>query len=287
MVSTPATPPAADPSAEPPPSALRRLSDGLVRPITAPILGFFETFGRILLLLGQTAYWFVRPPFRWRQYAQALDFVGVGSLSIILMVGLFTGAAFSLQTVTVFRMFSMESLIGPTVAMALARELAPVLTALMLTARAGAAMATELGSMRITEQIDALHTMAVSPVQYLVVPRVVATIIMAPLLTMVFTLTGILGAYVVAVGIMEVDHGWFVSNTEWMLDAWDLNQGLIKSAFFGLTLSIIGCQQGFDAKGGAKGVGLATTQAVVYSCVTILMLDYFLSDILFIVYPYE
>jgi phospholipid/cholesterol/gamma-HCH transport system permease protein len=133
-------------------------------------------------------------------------------------------------------MFSMESYIGPTVSIALARELSPVLTALMLTARAGAAMATEIGSMRITEQIDALQTLAVSPVQYLVCPRVVASVIMAPLLTMVFTFSGMVGAYVVAVMVMEVDHGWFVSNTEWMLDAWDVNQGLVKAAFFGLTL---------------------------------------------------
>jgi len=148
-------------------------------------------------------------------------------------------------------------------------------------------MATEIGSMRITEQIDAMTTMAVSPVQYLVCPRVVASVIMTPMLTMVFTFSGVVGAYVVAVVIMEVDHGFFVSTTEWIVDAWDITQGLVKAAFFGLTLSVIGCQQGFYAEGGAKGVGLATTKAVVYSCVAILMLDYFLSDILFSIFGFE
>ncbi|MFH2009067.1 MAG: ABC transporter permease [bacterium] len=266
------------------PSWWIKLSDAFWTQAVGPVLAGFETFGQILMLAAQAVYWLFRRPFRWREYVAALDFIGVGSLSIIMLVGLFTGAAFSLQTVTVFRMFAMESYIGSTVTIALCRELAPVLTALMITARAGSAMATELGSMRITEQIDALRTMAVSPVQYLVCPRIIATIIVAPLLTMVFTYSGIVGAYTVAVILMEVDHGWFISNTEWMVDAWDINQGLIKAAIFGLVLSCVGCQQGFYAQGGAKGVGLATTRAVVYSCVAILMLDYFVSDILFIIY---
>lgn len=276
--------------AQPPPKPAPwwlRLTDGFFAQVLAPVMRGFETFGHMMILLGQTCYWLVRRPFRWREYAAALDFIGVGSLAIILLVGLFTGAAFSLQTVSVFRMFAMEAYIGSTVTVALCRELAPVLTALMVTARAGSAMATELGSMRITEQIDAMTTLAVSPVQYLVCPRVVASIIVTPMLTMVFTFSGVVGAYVVAVVMMEVDQGFFVSNTEWIVDAWDITQGLIKASIFGLTLSVIGCQQGFHAAGGAKGVGLATTRAVVYSCVAILMLDYFVSDILISIYGYE
>lgn len=264
-----------------------RLTDGFFAQVVAPVLRGFETFGRMVQLLGRTGYWLVRRPVRFREYLSALDFVGVQSLSIIMLVGLFTGAAFSLQTVSVFRMFAMESYIGSTVTVALCRELAPVLTALMVTARAGSAMATELGSMRITEQIDAMTTLAVSPVQYLVCPRVVASVIVTPMLTMVFTLTGVVGAYLVAVVLMEVDHGYFVSTTEWIVDAWDITQGLIKAAIFGLVISVVGCQQGFYAEGGAKGVGLATTRAVVYSCVAILMLDYFVSDILISIYGYE
>jgi phospholipid/cholesterol/gamma-HCH transport system permease protein len=281
--------PEATAAAEPPKPApwWLRLTDGFFAQVLSPLLRGFETFGLMVTLFGQTCYWLVRRPFRVREYLTALDFVGVQSLSIILLVGLFTGAAFSLQTVSVFRMFAMESYIGSTVTIALCRELSPVLTALMVTARAGSAMATELGSMRITEQIDAMTTMAVSPVQYLVCPRVVASVIVTPMLTMVFSISGVLGAYAVAVILMEVDHGYFVSTTEWVVDAWDITQGLIKAAIFGLILSVIGCEQGFHAQGGAKGVGLATTRAVVYSCVAILMLDYFVSDILISIYGYE
>ncbi len=261
-----------------------RLVDSFWVQLLGPILKGLETFGHMLVLLSQATYWLFRRPFRWREHLAALDFIGVGSLSIIVLVGLFTGAAFSLQVTDTFRTFGMESYIGAMVTLALVRELAPVLTALMVTARAGSAMATELGSMRITEQIDALRTMAVSPVQYLVTPRILASVLMMPLLTMVFTFAGMLGAYFVAVILLEVDHGLFVAETEWMVDAYDIKIGLIKAAIFGLVLSSIGCQQGFFAEGGAKGVGRATTRAVVYSCVTILMLDYFVGDILLIIY---
>jgi len=258
--------------------------DALWRQVFGPLVTGFETFGHILALSGQAFYWLFRRPFRWREYLVALDFIGVGSLSIIVLVGIFTGAAFSLQVTDTFRTFGMESYIGAMVTLALVRELAPVLTALMVTARAGSAMATELGSMRITEQIDALRTLAVSPVQYLVTPRIVASIIMMPLLTMVFSFAGMVGAYFVAVILLEVDHGLFIAELEWMVDAYDIKIGLIKAAIFGFVLSSIGCHQGVSAAGGAKGVGLATTRAVVYSCVTVLMLDYFVGDILLIIY---
>ncbi len=258
--------------------------DDLWHQVFGPLFKGFETFGQILVLTGQAFYWLFRRPFRWREYLVALDFIGVGSLSIIVLVGLFTGAAFSLQVTDTFRTFGMESYIGAMVTLALVRELAPVLTALMVTARAGSAMATELGSMRITEQIDALRTMAVSPVQYLVTPRIVASIIMMPLLTMVFSFAGMVGAYLVAVILLEVDHGLFISETEWMVDTYDIKIGLIKAAIFGWVLSSVGCHQGISAAGGAKGVGLATTRAVVYSSVAVLMLDYFVGDILLIIY---
>jgi phospholipid/cholesterol/gamma-HCH transport system permease protein len=144
-------------------------------------------------------------------------------------------------------------------------------------------MATELRSMRITEQIDALHTMSVNPIQYLVCPRILASVVMLPLLTLVFAFVGIVGAYFVAVKLMNVDGGVFIANIEWYLDAQDIAQGLLKAAVFGLAVSSIGCYQGYNAKGGAQGVGVATTKAVVQSCVAILILDYFVTDILFVV----
>jgi phospholipid/cholesterol/gamma-HCH transport system permease protein len=222
-------------------------------------------------------FWTFRRPFRARVFLDAMDYVGVGSLLIVGLVGLFVGMVFSLQSVSAFRLFQAEGYVGSTVA--LACELAPVFTSIMVAARAGSGMATELGSMRITEQIDALATLAVNPVQYLVAPRVVASTIMAPLLCLLFNVIGMAGAYLVAVIVMGVDRGLFIENTRWLLDANDIIQGLVKATFFGLALSLVACYQGFHASGGAKGVGVATTRAVVGSFVTILLLDYFLTDI--------
>ena len=250
----------------------------------SPFLSFFSQLGAICMLFFSALAWLVRPPFRWRNYLTAMDFVGVGSLGIVALVASFTGAAFSLQTVYTFKMFQAEAYIGVTVALSLSRELAPVLTALMVTARAGSAMATELGSMRITEQIDALHTMAVSPVQYLVTPRIMAGLVMVPLLTMVFNLIGIMGAAFVAVSIMGVDEGPFWHHIYWFIDARDVLEGLIKATVFGLVFSTISCYQGFFADGGAAGVGRATTRAVVWSSVSILFFDVVLTDVLLLVF---
>ena len=174
---------------------------------------------------------------------------------------------------------------GSTVALALTRELAPVFTSIMVAARAGSAMATELGSMRITEQIDALSTLAVNPVQYLVVPRVMATTLMVPLMTVLFDFVGMVGAYLVAIFLEGVDRGVFLENTRWLIDNDDVLQGVCKSLVFGCALALISCFQGFYASGGAKGVGQATTRAVVASFVSILVLDYFLSDVWLAVFP--
>jgi phospholipid/cholesterol/gamma-HCH transport system permease protein len=244
-----------------------------------PVLDLVEVIGAHLLLLGQVFFWTIRRPYRVRIYLEAMDFVGVGSLLIVALVGTFVGMVFSLQSVSAFRQFQAESFVGSTVALALTRELAPVFTSIMVAARAGSAMATELGSMRITEQIDALSTLAINPVQYLVAPRIVAATMMSPLLAMVFNVVGMLGAYFVAVGLQGVDRGVFIDRTRWFLDANDIMQGLVKATVFGLALSLISCYQGFNAAGGAKGVGIATTRAVVGSFVTILVLDYFLTDI--------
>jgi phospholipid/cholesterol/gamma-HCH transport system permease protein len=153
----------------------------------------------------------------------------------------------------------------------------------MLAGRAGAGIATELGTMRITEQIDALETMAVSPVQYLVAPRLVAGLVMGPILTMAFFLIGMIGAYLVAVVVMRVDHGLFLEKFFWYTDPVHIAQGLIKSVVYGLAVTLIGCYQGFNASGGGRGVGIATTRAVVIGSVTILVLDYFLTDVLIVV----
>jgi phospholipid/cholesterol/gamma-HCH transport system permease protein len=245
-------------------------------------IAFVRSVGDHFVLLGQSIYWAFRRPFRLRLFLDAMEYHGIGSLPIIGLVGTFTGMVVSLQAVNAFRMLKAESFAGSAVGLSLAVELAPVLTALMIAGRVGAGIATELGTMRITEQIDALEAMAVSPVQYLILPRLVAGIIMTPILEMMFFVLGMAGAYFAAVIVLGVDHGGFVENFRFYVDPNHLAQGLIKSAVFGLVITLIGCQQGYKASGGGRGVGLATTRAVVIGSVTIIALDYFLSDILLV-----
>jgi phospholipid/cholesterol/gamma-HCH transport system permease protein len=209
-----------------------------------------------------------------------MEFIGVQSVPIIALTGFFSGAVIALQGVYAMRLVQAERFVGSALGLTLARELGPVFTCLMITARAASGMATELGSMRITEQIDALNAFAVNPIQYLVAPRLLAGILMAPLLTMIFNIIGIFGGYMAAVVLEHVDAAQFYYTLQWYTDPQDVFQGLFKAAVFGLVLTLVGSYQGFYATGGAKGVGLATTRAVVISSVMILCLDYFLGDLL-------
>ncbi|MET0341005.1 MAG: ABC transporter permease [Polyangiales bacterium] len=245
-----------------------------------PVLGLLTDIGATAKLLFDAVFWGVRPPFRFRLFIEAMEFVGVQSLFIVGLTGLFIGMVFGIQLVDGFRDFGAENQTGAVVGMALARELSPVFTALMVSSRAGSAMSTELGSMRVSDQIDALTTMAVNPVQYLVVPRVFAGFVMLPILAMVFNLVGIFGAWLVCVQLLGLDHGIFVDKVRWFVDAPDLMQGMVKAAAFGLTVSLIACRQGFYASGGAAGVGQATTRAVVQSAVSILALDYIITSLI-------
>jgi len=244
-------------------------------------LGVIEGFGNALILLGEAFLWLFRPPFRMRVFIQQMEFIGAGSLFIVFLTALFTGMVFAVQTVHTFRLFSAESLVGSTVALSLMRELSPVLTSLIVTARVGSAITTEIGSMKVTEQIDALVTLAVNPVQYLVTPRIIAAIVMLPVLTATADFVGIAGAYYVAVILMQVDGGVFMDKISEYAREWDLISGLIKSSVFGLILSLIACHKGLGASGGARGVGRATTQSVVLSSILIFVADYFLTLVLY------
>lgn len=263
---------------------LVRMADWFFAPVTKWAFGFIAGVGDHTRLLGQAIRWGIRRPFRGRLFTEQMEFIGVGSVPIIALVGLFSGAVVALQGVFAMRQVQAERFVGGAVGLTLVRELGPVLTSLMITARAGSGMATELGSMRITEQIDALTAFAVNPIQYLIVPRLVAGIIMAPALTMIFNLVGVVGGYLAAVVAEKVDAAQFIYNLEWLVDPSDVFQGLLKSSIFGLTLTLVSTYQGFYAQGGAKGVGIATTRAVVVSSVLILCLDYFLSDVLLLVF---
>ncbi|MBF0223890.1 MAG: ABC transporter permease [Desulfobacterales bacterium] len=248
--------------------------------IGSSLISFLEEAGKILLLLVSSIMWLFRRPFRIKVILKQMEFVGVNSISIVLITGAFSGMVFALQTFYGFRMFGGESLVGAIVALALTREIGPVFTALMVTGRAGSAMAAEIGTMRVTEQIDALYTMSVNPIQYLVTPRILAGIIMLPLLTIIADFLGVIGGYIVGVKLMGINHGIFMAKIYALVNPSDIYEGLIKSACFGLLLSLIGCYKGFYTKGGAEGVGKATTEAVVLASVCILVSDYILTAIM-------
>lgn len=256
----------------------------------------FELFGRFLLthvrqtgdfiLFSRSFFsWVFQKPFRREVFFRQLEFIGVKSFPIIALTGAFTGMVFALQTGYAFRQFNAEVFVGSTVGLALTREIGPVFTALMIAARAGSAMAAEIGTMKVTEQVDALSAMAVNPVHFLVVPRVIASTLMAPLLAGVFSYIGIIGAYFVAVDLLHIEPVTFQQKLVYYVDVDDVMGGLIKAAIFGFVLALISCYRGYRTEGGAEGVGRATTQAVVVSSVAILVMDYFLTSWILEIFP--
>lgn len=244
------------------------------------ILKPFEEVGILGRLCAESFVQGIRPPYRWRQVVAAMEFIGVGSIFIVGLTGIFIGGVLGLQLVDGFRQFQAENQTGGVVGLGLTREMAPVFAALMVSSRAGSAMTTEIGSMRVSNQIDALITMAVNPVQYLVVPRLVAGVVMVPVLTILFTITGMFGSYMVCIHLLGLDPGVFMERVQWFVDWSDVRQGLIKAVVFGFTVSLIACRQGFFAKGGAAGVGQATNRSVVQSAVAIVALDYLLTTMI-------
>jgi len=244
------------------------------------LLSPFAELGALSRLFWEALFWGVRPPYRGRLFIEAMEFIGVGSIFIVSLTALFVGGVLALQLVDGFRDFGAENQTGAVIGLALAREVGPVFAALMVTSRAGSAMTTELGSMRVTNQIDALVTMAVNPVQYLVVPRIVAGFVMVPVLTMLFNVVGVCGAFFVAVTLIGLDPGVFMDRLRWLVDWSDVSQGLIKAMVFGVAVTLIACRHGFYAQGGAAGVGRATNRAVVQSAIAILVLDYLVTSLI-------
>jgi phospholipid/cholesterol/gamma-HCH transport system permease protein len=242
------------------------------------VLAAMEAVGNFVMLTVRTLLWLGRPPFRVAQFLAAMEFMGVQSIFIVSLTGTFSGMVLALQTTNSLRQFGAEGIVGSVVAISLAREIAPVFTALMVTARGGSAIAAELGNMRVTEQIDAILTMGVSPVQYLLAPRLVAAIVMLPLLCILYSCVGMAGAWLVAIEGLGVDPGIFLSNIEKYMVPHDLWMGEVKSCVFGFLISTISCSHGFNAEGGARGVGLATTRAVVQSSVAILVANYLITS---------
>jgi phospholipid/cholesterol/gamma-HCH transport system permease protein len=253
----------------------------LLEAIGRLVLRLLEELGRFFQMLGRTAAWSVRPPFDIPEHFRQMVRVGVDSIPVVFLTTLFTGMVLALQTYNGFARFHAESLVGSVVALSLTRELAPVLTALMVTGRVGSSMAAELGTMRVTEQIDALTALGTEPVQYLVVPRVAASILMMPLLVIMGDAVGMYGGYLVAVQLLGANPVTYVENSFQFLDLDDVTSGIIKAAVFGLIFSLVACVRGYYTEGGAEGVGRSTTRAVVGGSLSILFADFFLTKLLF------
>jgi len=251
--------------------------EGVARSMGGALTGL----GSIGSFFVQSVYLSLRRPFKMNYIFKQMEFIGVNSLLVVVITGIFTGMVLALQSSYGFRKFGAEGMVGAIVALSMTRELGPVLTSLMVTGRAGSAMTAELGTMRVTEQIDAITVMALNPIKYLVSPRVIASFLMLPVLTAISNFVGIIGGYLVGVKLLGINEGAFVNKIEKILGLEDIYNGLIKAAVFGVIMSVICCYKGFNTKGGAEGVGRATTEAVVASSLTILVSDYILTSLMF------
>lgn len=236
--------------------------------------------GHMFIFLMNSFYYIFVPPFKFRQILKQIKFFGNKSLIIIVLTGAFAGMALALQLFNTLMKFGAEALLGPAIALTLIRELGPVLSALMVTGRAGSALTAEIGMMRISEQIDALTVMALNPFRYLVVPNIIAAIIVFPLLTAIFNLIGIYGGYIVAVKLLGVSEAVYFPQMKAFVDMEDIMVGFYKSVSFGVLVSWICCYKGYYTGYGAAGVSKSTTEAVVMSSVMILIWNYFLGSIL-------
>ena len=249
----------------------------MVKRLGAWALDSIQEMGRMLLFVLSSFAWLVRPPLRFVQIVKQLHFVGYKSTFVVVLTAGFTGMVLALQGYYTLRKFGSEGLLGSAVALSMIRELGPVLAALMVTARAGSAMTAEIGIMRITDQIDALDTMAINPLQYLIAPKLVAGLIGVPLLVAIFDVVGIYGGYLVGVELLGGNGAYWnsIESAEWK----DVYGGILKSISFGLIVSWVCCYKGFFTKHSAEGLGTATTEAVL-SSVLILVWDYFLTSVL-------
>ena len=253
---------------------------------------FLQTIGRIVekfcLFAGLYALMLIRtvrrmsaPPWYPKLLLQQAEEIGVQSLPVVLLTALFTGMVLALQSYIVFHRFAAESLTSVVVSLSMVRELGPVLVGLMVAGRVGASFAAELGTMRVSEQIDALWTLSTDPLRYLVMPRLIGAILMLPLLVVIADCIGIFGGYAISVFVLDQNPAVYIEKATEFMELKDLYTGLVKATVFGMIIGIIGCTEGYFCKGGAAGVGHATTRAVVISCMSILISDYLLTAWMF------
>jgi phospholipid/cholesterol/gamma-HCH transport system permease protein len=257
------------------------LANGFVTQIGRLMVQPITTIGSYSLFVGQGVKSIFIPIVNPRLVFQQLEFVGNKSFAIIILAGVMVGGIFGFQLGEIFKIFGAESMIGAAAGFALSRELAPMVGAFLVTGRAGSAMAAEIATMRVNEQIDAMRVMSVNPFEHLIAPRILASIVFMPVLDVFFIVSGVLSSFVIGVVFYHIDVADFLAKIQWIVSTSDIIKGMEKSAVFGMLFSSIGCFQGFFASGGAKGVGKATTKAVVISYVAILVADYIISYLQF------
>jgi phospholipid/cholesterol/gamma-HCH transport system permease protein len=254
------------------------------------LLFWFERFGRVIIYLlediGGSTMLLVKAvrsvfkrPFKPARIIEQMVRIGVDSVPVVILTAVFTGMVLALQATYQIAKFGADIYIGGIVGISMTRELGPVLTALMVSGRVGAAIAAEIGTMKVTEQVDALETLATNPVQYLVMPRLIAAVVMLPALTALADFVGIAGGYAISTTTLGINPGVYIEKMNQLVHVSDLMIGLLKTVVFGIIIAIVGCNQGFKAQGGAEGVGRATTISVVTSCILILLSDVFLTGL--------
>lgn len=245
------------------------------------VLSFLKSAGELGLFAFETIYHCFTPPYYGKAFLKQFVEIGFYSLPVVALTTLFAGMVIALQTYTGFSQFSAEGAVAMVVLVAVTRELAPVMAGLMVAGRIGAAMAAEIGTMRVTEQIDALTTLSTNPFKYLIVPRVVAGVLMLPILVLIGDIIGICGGYMIGISKLDFNASTYLMSTWEYLKPMDIISGLTKAGVFGFIITLLGCYNGFHSNGGAQGVGQATTNAVVSSSILILIFNYILTELFF------
>ncbi len=247
------------------------------------IINIFQGFGHFWIFQFKLFPLFIKPPYRLKEILKQMEIVGIGSIGVIVLTGTFTGLVSAVQLFQAFEQFGAQNLMGFPIFISISRELGPVFAGLMLTSRAISAMAAELGTMRVTEQIDAMDTLAVNSKKYLLVPRIIATTLSLPLLVILFDFLGNASAYLISVYALGINETAYLNTIHMYLNLSDILTGVFKGFLFGLFVGMIGTYVGYHASGGARGVGVATTTAVVYASIVVFVMDYFLSSLFLIV----
>lgn len=253
----------------------------LLAPVGRVFMRFLRSLGAISIFTGRSLLHCITPPFYWRHTLRQMISIGYYSLPVVGLTAIFTGMVLALQSYSGFSRFSAEGAVATVVVLSMTRELGPVLAGLMVAGRIGSSMAAEIGTMKVTEQIDALTTLSTNPYKYLVAPRLIAGLTMMPLLVLVADIIGVFGGFLIGVHKLGFNPASYLTNTIEYLEIKDVVTGLVKAGCFGFIISLMGCYHGYNSRGGAQGVGTATINAVVSALILILLVDYMITELFF------